>query len=322
MGISELNTVQKIHSSTHLKNKSNKYKVVSLFSGCGGFDLGFMGGFSFNNKKYKKLPFEIVFANDVSKDACDTYKQNLKHNIFCSDIREFDMESLPETDVVIGGFPCQDFSVAGKRLGLRSERGNLYLAMVSAVKHCQPSVFIAENVKGILSIPNALDTIQSDFANLGYQVNWKLLNAVDYGVPQNRERILIVGTKHSANLIWPEPQKKQITAKLVLRDLEEKSWDTTFGHIWSKAKRTNGQGQKPIKANKPSVTIRAEHHGNIEFHYGLDRRLSVREAARLQSFPDKFELISNMSSSYRQIGNAVPPVLAWHLANAVLNYLQ
>ena len=301
---------------------SNKHKIVSLFSGCGGMDIGFTGGFDYLGHTYDSMPFELIWANDISEAACATYRHNLGHDIVCRDITTIDISQIPKADIVIGGFPCQDFSVAGKRRGFQSERGQLYRFMVDVVRHCKPKVFIAENVKGLLSMPHALETIKSDFEALGYKIDWRLLNASDYGVPQNRERVVIAGVRGRGKLSWPEQQATIITAHQAINDLESMEWESMNGHIWSKAKKTNGQGQKPIKSDQPSVTIRAEHHGNIEYHYSLQRRLSVREAARLQSFPDSYEFISNSTESYRQVGNAVPPVMAWHIAKMVLGVLQ
>ena len=303
----------------------HKHKVVSLFSGCGGMDLGFMGGFKYLKRTYGVMPFEIVWANDISAAACKAYSHNLKHEIVCADIADIDIATIPKADVVIGGFPCQDFSISGKRQGLNSKRGQLYRFMVDVVEHCQPQVFIAENVKGLLSIDGVIEQITADFGKIGYEVQYRLLNASNYGVPQNRQRVLIVGTKPQADPFeYPDPEAaaKIVTAQQAIKDLEGVEWDGVNGHVWSKAKLTTGQGQKPIKADQPSTTIRAEHHGNIEYHYALDRRLSVREAARLQSFPDSFKLVSNSTESYRQIGNAVPPILAWQIANSVLDILQ
>lgn len=295
---------------------------MSLFSGCGGMDLGFVGGFEFMGRTYDRLPFEVVWANDIDFEAHRTYKHNLKHEILCLDIAEVEIESLPKADVVIGGFPCQDFSVAGKRRGLTASRGRLYQFMVDAVKHCKPRIFVAENVKGLISIPGALDEIQHDFSETGYDVEWRLLNARDYRVPQNRERVIIVGTRPGMEFRWPEKAGSHITAREAIEDLEHVELGGVNGHYWSNAKRITGQGQVPIKSDEPSTTIRAEHHGHIEFHYRLDRRLSAREAARLQSFPDAFEFISSTSQSYRQIGNALPPVMAWHIAESVLHAMM
>ena len=302
-----------------------RHKIVSLFSGCGGMDLGFMGGFEFLGRIYDVMPFEVIWANDISPPACDTYRHNLKHDIICGDISTLDIAAIPKADIVLGGFPCQDFSVAGKRRGFQAERGQLYRFMADVIEHCQPRVFVAENVKGLLSIPHAIETITDDFGKLGYQVEWKLLNAADYGVPQNRERVVIVGIKAKScvdRFAWPYKEAKQITAQQALKDIEPLDWEQMDGHTWARCKKNKGQGNKPINADTPSTTIRAEHHGNIEFHYSLPRRLSVREAARLQSFPDSFSIISNQSAAYRQVGNAVPPVMAWNIAKSVLGILQ
>ena len=305
------------------RNSLRTYKCVSLFSGCGGMDLGFAGGFKYCGKSYPKTPFEIVWSNDIDGAACQTYEDNLGHKPVCADIADIDLKSIPKVDVVIGGFPCQDFSHAGNRKGFSSKRGRLYQFMVDVVKRCDPQVFVAENVKGLLTIPGAIEIIKSDFEKAGYDVKHRLLNASDYGVPQNRERVIIVGVKGTNSFEWPQPDSKKITSKQAIGDLEGKKWGEVDGHVWSKAKRNDGsQGQSSIKADQPSITIRAEHHGNIEYHYSLKRRLSVREAARLQSFPDSFELTSSASSSYRQIGNAVPPVLAWTITNSLLEVMQ
>jgi len=298
-----------------------KHKVVSLFSGCGGMDLGFVGGFEYIGRKHDALPFEIVWANDINRHACATYQQNLHHEIVCADIASVDIATIPSADVVVGGFPCQDFSLAGKRRGFDAERGNLYRFMVKVVEHCKPRIFIAENVKGLLMIPGAIERIKADFFDAGYEVQHRLLSAAEYGVPQTRERVLIVGCRRGIDFQWPDDDRR-VTAKEALCDLEDIPWDGMNGHRWSKCKQNKGQGNKPIKADAPSVTMRAEHHGNIEFHYSLPRRLSVREAARIQSFPDSFNLVSNASESYRQVGNAVPPLLAWHIAKSVQEALQ
>jgi len=313
------------------------YRVLSLFSGAGGLDLGFHGGFEFLGTRYEEHKFEIVAAYDNDEKAVDTYNRNIKPVCELKDVTTLRREELPNNiHVVIGGFPCQDFSVAGKRQGITVHRGKLYQALVKIVEWTNPVVFVAENVKGLLSANKglAIRVITEDFskAGVGYKIHMSVLNAANFGVPQIRERVFIVGVRNDipTSFSFPSPThdrperakwlglKPWITAKEALADLEEPEELLKLpNHEYSKAKKNKGQGNAPISPDKPAPTIRAEHHGNIEFHYSLPRRLSVREAARLQSFPDWFVFCGSMSHSYKLVGNAVPPVLAWHLARSV-----
>ncbi len=302
-----------------------KIKVLSLFSGCGGLDLGFLGGFNFLGNKYEKLNFEIVWANEINERACETYRFNIGDHIVCGDIWKV-IDEIPNfrVDVVIGGFPCQDISINGKMIGVQGERSGLYRAMVEVVKRKKPLIFVAENVKGLLlrKNKNSLEKVLNDFSNLGYSVNYKLYQAADYGVPQSRERVFITG--NLPGIIFEKPQSllkpnKYITVKKALYDLENLSEDEKINHIWSRAKVSPEQGNRKLKENRVGYTIRAECHGNIQWHYNNSRRISMREAARIQSFPDNFIFKSKLRETERQIGNAVPPVLAWHLAKAVQN---
>ena len=301
--------------------KESKMTVVSLFSGCGGMDLGFLGGFDFLGKHYEKTDFEIIWANDINTSACDTYRQNIGAHIIPGDI-DFVIDSLPGyADVVIGGFPFQDISINGKMLGIDGKRSSLYTAIVKAVSKIRPMVFVAENVKGLLMAryKDSLDRIIKDFSDLGYQVTYHLYHAADYGVPQARERVFIVGTRNDLPFyVPPEPTcGRHITAKEAVCDLEGRERDSHFSHIWSLANRSTEQGNRKLKPDKPAQTIRAECHGNIQFHYSLPRRISMREAARFQSFPDDFIFCAKLRETERQIGNAVPPVLAWHVAKEI-----
>lgn len=332
---------------------AKKLSVVSLFSGCGGMDLGFIGGFRYLNRYYESNPYEIVFANDIVEKACETYSYNLKHDAICCDIKNLALDILPKADIVIGGFPCQDFSLAGKRKGLDSSRGRLYLEMKKIIEHVKPKAFIAENVDGIRKSvggddTSALDIIVSEFRTMGYRVKYMPLNASSYGVPQNRVRVIIIGIREDIDkkIKYPLPTNGDgclqplLTAKDAIDDLWEKlDAEGVYNHTskdYSKAKFYEGkkmQGNCKINEYRPAPTIRAEHHGNIEGHYRnlpgdndegckLWRRLSVRECARLQSFPDNFIFPCAASAAYKQIGNAVAPVFAWHIARAVYLSLQ
>jgi DNA (cytosine-5)-methyltransferase 1 len=317
-----------------------KYSIISLFTGCGGLDLGFVGGFAFLDKFYPKNNFEITWANDIDKASCETFRKNLGHDIVYGDITEllngnhspslFE-KSLPEhADIVLGGFPCQDFSHAGKRKGFNAKRGLLYQSMIEVIKRTKPSVFVAENVKGLMTMNGgeALRTIIRDFETLGYNAVYKLLMAADYGVPQIRERVIIVGTKKDRlpPFKHPEPllsKNNWVSLRKAIGDLEHLAEGKVANHYWSKAKMFAGtQGNTIVSPDKPGPTMRTEHHGNIEWHWNKRRRLSAREAARIQSFPDDFVFYPSTSSAYKQIGNAVPPVMAWYIAEAVQKLLD
>ena len=354
-----------------------KLNVLSLFSGAGGMDLGFSGGFQFLNEVYSQNPFNLLFANDIFKQAVDVYETNFEHSVerkSIVDLNKSDIDhkikenanslEVPEIDVLLGGFPCQTFSYSGKRGGLSDPRGQLYLQMIKVLDYYRPKFFVAENVDGIRNSrknqigedvdKSALDTILDDFTQHGYTVQYKVLNAADFGVPQNRRRVIIFGIRSDLGDLSSQYYPLQLfdeTGKQTGRpwrtsldgidDIWDKVNDPTIpNHTMrdiSKAKFYPGkkmQGNNQISPDKPSPTIRAEHHGNIEAHYrnlngelysdDMDtwRRLSVRECARLQSFPDSFNFTTSASSAYKAIGNAVPPVMAWHIARAVYYSLQ
>jgi DNA (cytosine-5)-methyltransferase 1 len=303
-------------------------------------DLGFRGSFDFLGQHFARQPFTHILANEFNAAAARTFSLNFPEvPVTTQDVRELAnvIQFDQPVDVVTGGFPCQDFSLAGKRRGLEVSRGQLYLSMVKVVERLRPKLLIAENVRGLMTWQKglALEVITSDFESLGYRVEYRLLNAADFGVPQTRKRVIILGIRDDLNhnFVWPRPTHSETggsgllrwrTSQDALSDLEDLENLFRFPNSgYSKAKLTPGrQGNKPILPDKPSVTIRAEHHGNIEFHYSANRRLSAREAARLQSFPDDFEFFNSTTDAYRQVGNAVAPVFAWHIASAVAEYLR
>jgi len=323
-----------------MSKDTKKFQIVSLFAGCGGLDLGFVGGFEFNGKKYPKHPFIISWANDIDEPACKTFRNYFKHDIVLGSIVDilngkhssmFDQPLPKKADIVLGGFPCQEFSHAGKRRGFNSEKGVLYRSMAEVIRRTKPALFVAENVRGLLTIDNgkAIDIIKDDFAKLGYHVNHRLLLAADYGVPQVRERVIIIGTRKDVlprfeDHDYPSSthKGKHVSVKEALGDLEKIEEGGFSNHYWSKAKKNKGQGNVVINPNKPGPTMRTEHHGNIEYHWNGKRRLSAREAARIQSFPDDMEFLPSTSQAYKQIGNAVPPVLAWNIAKSIRIFLD
>ena len=331
-----------------LTNKEKRYKIVSLFSGCGGLDLGFRGGFSCfkdeNELDFEFNPYDIIWANDFYKPACDSYSLYFKHNIVYDDITTIDKTSIPKGDIVIGGFPCQDFSISGKQGGLSTSRGSLYLQMLEVIKIQKPIAFLAENVKNILSPmlvdengQRAIDRIVSDFESIGYTVKTNLVYAPDYGVPQRRWRVFIVGIRNDQNktFVMPHAHHPFMTAKQAIDDLWGKENDLSIPNHnqMSLAKfkppsRSGNQGNYQVRADQPSQTIRSEHHMNIQAHYRTYneadpqnrdywRRLTVRECARFQTFPDDFFFCGSKSDAYKVVGNAVPPMLGWYMARAL-----
>lgn len=311
--------------------RQRKYRVASLFAGCGGLDLGFHGGFSSLGKRYNRNAFDIVFSNDIEPNATLTYARNISPSIVTGDILDLlKSDALPErADIVLGGFPCQDFSHAGKRLGFDADRGNLYKAMGNTIERLRPSLFLAENVKGLLTRDGgtAIETITKDFAKLGYEVRYRLYNTAGFGVPQRRERVVIIGTRKGTlpPFDMPEPQLDEsswVSLRTAIGDLADVGEGAVPNHYWSRARRNTGQGNSVVDPDRPGPTMRAEHHGNIEYHWSAGRRLSAREAARIQSFPDDFVFYPSTSAAYKQIGNAVPPVFAWHIARHIQRFLD
>lgn len=292
-------------------------------------DLGFV-----------KAGHEVVWANDLYKDAVDTYAKNLGNHIVYEDIKNIRVEDIPEADIVIGGFPCQGFSVANMNRSVEDERNSLYLEMLRIIKAKQPKFFVAENVKGILSLGKGsiIEMIMNDFKNVGYRVEYKLLNAADYGVPQTRQRVFIVGVRNDLDFEYkyPDPTHQEyskidlfnldnlpkwISVGEALKDIPEPEENHTLkNHVYSKYRlKFNGYiGHRETDPNRPSPTItaRGDHRGGavINHHPKNHRRLSVREVAIIQSFPLDYEFVGSTTSCYRQIGNAVPPILAFHIA--------
>lgn len=303
--------------------------VVSLFSGAGGLDLGFI-----------LAGHTILWANDLFHDAVCTYRNNIGNHIVEEDIHNIPSENIPNCDIVIGGFPCQGFSVANTGRHADDERNVLYLQLLRVIHDKQPIFFLAENVKGILSLGHGqvFQNILNDFRNLNYQVQYRVLNAADYGIPQRRERIFIVGVRNDIDFKfeYPEPNHSKNDANGLPKWVSVKEAIQHFpnpdepnnvpNHTYSKYKMIfNGYvGKRKLDPNMPSPTItaRGDDKGGVvvHAHYNCQRRMTARELAAIQSFPDNFTFQGTNSSVYRQIGNAVPPLLAQQIANQFNQY--
>ncbi len=393
---------------------TKKYKIASLFSGCGGLDLGFI-----------KSGFEVVWANDFFKEAVETYKKNIGDHIVYGDITKIKSEDIPNNfDILLGGFPCQGFSVANTKRSMEDERNFLYKELLRLIKDKQPKFFVGENVKGLLSMQQGkvIDMIINDFKSLGYEVEYRLLKASDYGVPQNRERVVIIGNRLGLKNPFPEKTHGLVNdlldknlkpyttvkdsvgylAKVRTRDVPfdlngttiynhvartnvaDKFWgrkqnvnqyeicdylkywryksgwttkkiDEHFGYAhtaghWFRKDNNSGSIPNPsdwgelkkilnfddtydtavtelelkeikfeqsLRINNwelPSDTITAT---GPEIHPNRERRMSVRECAIIQTFPDDFVFCGSLGNMYKQIGNAVPVLLAQKIAEVI-----
>jgi DNA (cytosine-5)-methyltransferase 1 len=314
-------------------NWEKKPRLISLFSGCGGMDLPF-----------HKAGFKVVWAIDSNKYACKTFSRNIADVIINDSIENIDIAQVPEAEICIGGFPCQDFSLIWKRPGLEGTRGNLYTYFLDFVNKKKPKAFVAENVKGLLSANNyqAIKQIISDFESIapGYLVKPKLYNFADYGVPQFRQRVLLVGIRMDTgfNFVHPQPEygqnrkKPYRTAGEALKNVEAVLDNNKHHKIQTRTVEILNRIQpggnfadipkdspyyvkgmishvyRRIHPDKPSSTIIAGGGGGTwGYHYLEPRSLTNRERARLQTFPDDFVFEGSTTEVRRQIGNAVPP---------------
>jgi len=320
--------------------RDKKLQVASFFCGCGGSDLGMMGDFNFLQNYYSLLPFQIIYALDNDPYAVSIYNANFELPAKLQDIRNVDTNDIPTHDLLLGGFPCQSFSIAAQnpiRLGYKDEKGKLFFEIVRILKAKQPRFFICENVKGLLSANKgeAFKLILQEFEKANYLIKYKVLNAYDFGVPQKRERIFIVGFKNQSdynNFKFPDPlpENNKTTLKLVIdknANNDEKwffSQKAIEGMLRNRAKMNKGRVQD---LNQPCNTI-SSHIAKVSLN-GTDpvlmvddryRRFTPREAANIQSFPTNFKLNEvSENRQYKAIGNAIPPVLMWHIAKALID---
>ena len=320
-------------------------KYIDLFSGAGGFSLGF-----------DRSGFENIFSVDIQKDFCQTYKANFpKHTLIEEDITKLSNERIQEltknsdVDVVIGGPPCQGFSIAGNigRKFIDDPRNRLFQEFVRVVKVTNPKYFVMENVARLYTHNKHLTRkeIVSDFNKLGYTVECKILNSADYGVPQVRKRVIFIGSRVNDTIVFPDIShtehktvKDALSSLPKLKSGEEstllnhKAMNHTGQMLEKMGFLKDGEGREKIPVNlrpksgdvrkyikynssKPSITITGDMRK--VFHYEQNRALTVRELARLQTFPDDFEFKSSSIAQQQQVGNAVPPLMAEAIANAI-----
>lgn len=359
-------------------------KVISLFSGGGGLDLGF-----------KSEGYNIIWAVDNNTNAVETYKKNIGNHIFCADINSIDINTIPYADIIIGGPPCQSFSLAGNR-NTEDARGMLVWKYIDIIAHIKPQAFVFENVTGLLSAKNKngeriIDNLKIAFSKIGYRIKQAIINAADYGVPQRRRRVIIVGLKQNKEFIFPAPTHsesgeflpKYISVENALGDLpaasfvnENLQYTTDPSNEYQCLMRKNSiyvtehvvpcmseldkyiishvrpggnymdiphdVNSKRIQRlqktgghttcygrllpSQPAYTINTYfNRPNVgcNIHYKEDRLITVREALRLQSFPDDYVFVSTSKQGKALIvGNAVPPLLAKIIAKELKKYIK
>lgn len=303
---------------------------------------------------FKQAGYEIVWANDFNEWAGQTYKRNFGDHMLVGSITDVDFDQLPEADIITGGFPCQDFSMISKRGGIDTERGNLYTYFVKAVSVVRPKVFVAENVKGLLTANGgqAIERITNDFASLGYRLHVKLYNFAEFGVPQLRERVLIVGVRDDIDYVYEPPapthnQQTYVTSGEALAGVEKVIANNEHQNIKDRTRQLlelipEGKNfsavdpsnplyvkgmishvYKRLDRNKPSSTIIAGGGGGTwGYHFAEPRPLTNRERARLFGYPDDFVFEGSITEVRRQIGNSVPPVAAKVIAEHLIPALK
>lgn len=318
-----------------------KLKVASFFCGCGGSDLGMIGDFDYLGKHYSVLPFEITYALDIDKFAVQTYNYNFQHPAICGDVKDVEIQNLEDFDLLLGGFPCQSFSTVNPTKDTNDERANLYKELVKILKAKQPKFFICENVKGLMSLQKGeiLKKVITEFEGVGYKVKYKLLLGSNFGIPQKRERVFIVGVRKDIDIEFEFPKEthseiprsnteRWVPLKSVISELELENPKYYFSEkavlgmknaknnmkrgLWQDLDGqcltiTSHLSKASLNSRDPVLLVDSERE--------LYRRFTPREAASIQSFPENFEFPVSDIQAYKQIGNAIPPVLMWHIAN-------
>lgn len=318
----------------------NKLKVISLFSGSGGLDLGFLA----------TGKFEIIFANDFNYSACETYAHNIGNHIMCEDISK--LKKIPNADIIIGGPPCQGFSTANPSRSFDDPRNQLFKEYSRIIKDVKPKLFLMENVSGMVTMEkgNVFKLIKKELSSCGYTLYDSLLNAKDYGVPQSRRRMIIIGVRNDINakFEFPKPTHNEenyvtVGATIIDKPIPKTNPNHKVSNITDlNLKRVEhipeggsmkdcpqnlqnnsdlNRAMRRLHSNKESYTIvynNCDHY----YHPTENRRITIREMARLQGYPDDYIFLGSKSEQSRQVGNSVPVGLGKAVAKSIFNFLN
>ncbi len=310
-----------------------EFTAISLFAGAGGLDMGF-----------ERAGFRTIWANDFEPDACKTHEKWSTAKVVCADVAKVDVSKIPDADIILGGFPCQGFSLSGPRK-LDDSRNALYKHYVRIVKAKKPMMFVGENVKGLLSMGSGsvIDAIVAEFSDCGYDVYYKMLNARDYEVPEDRERVIIVGFRKNLGIRgfeYPRPRSYRVTMREALKNIPAPSPDDVCNAPYSSRymsrnrKRNWDDVSYTIPAMAKQVTLwpgspDMQKVSKDLWKFGSEgetRRFSWQEAAAIQTFPADLEFYGDLTSKYKQIGNAVPvklaEIIATHLYGVLTSAIQ
>ena len=311
------------------RKKKKEFTAVSLFCGAGGLDMGF-----------DNAGFRTIWANDFNADACETFRLWSDAKVVCGDVSKIKNGDIPTSDIMLGGFPCHGFSLSGPRR-IDDSRNVLYKEYVRILKAKMPLAFVGENVKGLLTMADGkiAEAIFAAFHDCGYTVKCKLLNAADYGVPQDRERVIIVGVREDlrcGEFRFPEVESRKLTLRDAIGDMPKPKPDEVCDAPFSSRymSRNRKRGWNDVSFTIPAMAKQVALHPSSPDMLKLDkdlwqfgkngrtRRLSWREAAAIQTFPRDMEFAGDITSKYKQIGNAVPVRLAEKVAMSLHSLLE
>jgi len=317
-------------------------KAISLFCGCGGADLGLIGGFNYLGRNYQSTGIEIVHSSDIDAKAVSTYNLNFKHKADVSDVKNLSFKRT-SADMVVGGFPCQAFSTVNPNKKPEERENQLFWQLARVIEKVSPKIFVAENVKGFYRLKNGyyFNLAKDEFERIGYKVFHQLMNASDFGVPQKRERLIMIGVKNSIkrDFVFPDPSHGDGKyPKVTLRKVIESLVPDDPKYYFSKRAVEGVKRAKPnmkralyqdldnqcltITSHLAKVSLNSRDPVLlVDQNKELYRRFTPKEASKIQSFPDNFAFAGSEADAYRQIGNAIPPVLMWQLAKEISNQI-